>query len=159
MFGFWLKEPALGDDITADWARELVRAVRSLRLQPGPGIKLSRTPDGSTISVAKSAYGGAGRRDPNVAHKGEDPSDYAVPKYLGGDDEDANDEEWELGDTDPETGKPTYPVYNPTRLYWDAYAHKLYQFRRTETFNTSGVLVAVSAEVRSVVFTTVPENF
>ena len=52
MFGFRLREPAKGDRITADWARELVRAVRSLRLSAGPGIKLTRTPEGTTISAA-----------------------------------------------------------------------------------------------------------
>lgn len=52
MFGFRLRGPAMGDDITADWARELVKAVRSLRLVAGPGIKLTRTPDGTTVSAA-----------------------------------------------------------------------------------------------------------
>lgn len=52
MFGFRLRVPARGDDITADWARELVKAVRSLRLQAGPGIRLTRTPEGTTISAA-----------------------------------------------------------------------------------------------------------
>ena len=52
MFGFRLRVPASGDDITADWARELVKAVRSLRLSSGPGIKLTRTPEGTTVSTS-----------------------------------------------------------------------------------------------------------
>lgn len=51
MFGFRLREPAKGDRITADWARELVRAVRSLRLIAGPGLRLTRTPEGTTVSA------------------------------------------------------------------------------------------------------------
>ena len=52
MFGFRLRVPASGDDITADWARELVKAVRSLRLHAGPGIRLTRTPEGTTVSTS-----------------------------------------------------------------------------------------------------------
>ena len=51
MFGFRLRVPARGDDITTDWARELVKAVRSLRLHAGPGIRLTRTPEGTTVSA------------------------------------------------------------------------------------------------------------
>ncbi len=46
-----LREPARGDRITADWARELVKAVRSMRLFAGPGIRLTETPDGTTVSA------------------------------------------------------------------------------------------------------------
>ena len=48
---FNLREPNRGDRITADWAREIVRALRSMRLFPGPGIRLSQTPDGTTVSA------------------------------------------------------------------------------------------------------------
>ena len=48
---FNLKEPSRGDRITADWARELVKAVRSMRLFPGPGIRLNQTPEGTTVSA------------------------------------------------------------------------------------------------------------
>ncbi|MBQ6924481.1 MAG: hypothetical protein IJQ73_07565 [Kiritimatiellae bacterium] len=51
-----LREPSKGDRITADWARELVKAVRSMRLFAGPGIRLTETPDGTTVSV--NAAGG-----------------------------------------------------------------------------------------------------
>ena len=63
MFGFRLRVPARGDDITADWARELVKAVRSLRLHAGPGIRLTRTPDGTTISAPSSPSAEAPRTD------------------------------------------------------------------------------------------------
>ncbi len=48
---FNLKEPSRGDRITADWARELVKAVRSMRIFPGPGIRFSQTPEGTTVSA------------------------------------------------------------------------------------------------------------
>ena len=46
-----LREPNRGDRITADWAREIVRALRSMRIFPGPGIRLSQTPEGTTVSA------------------------------------------------------------------------------------------------------------
>ena len=57
MWSFRLREPNRGDRITADWAREIVRALRSMRLFPGPGIRLSQTPDGTTLSVKGGAGG------------------------------------------------------------------------------------------------------
>ncbi len=91
------------------------------------------------------------------ATPGPDTSGDAVPKPLGGTDYNAAADTWEYGDTDATTGKPTYPVFNPTRLYWQESVHTLWMFRRTETHNSSGLLVAVSAETRSAVFTTVAE--
>ncbi len=99
-------------------------------------------------------------------YPGEDPD--AEPVELGGDDYNAADDTWEFGDTvdvpvdpeDPEgetVSKPAYPVYNPMRLFWEESTHTLWMFRRTETFNSSGVLVSVSAEVKTAVFTTVAE--
>lgn len=93
-----------------------------------------------------SSGGGGGR-----------PGSDAVPKNLGGTDYNANTDTWTYGDTDPVTGKPTYPVFNPTRLYWQESAHTLWMFRRTCTFNEAGGLYSVSAEVRTAVFTTVAE--
>ena len=88
---------------------------------------------------------------------GSGPDSDAVAKVLGGTDYNAAADSWEYGDVDPTTGKPTYPVYNPTRLYWQESAHTLWMFRRTETYNSSGLLVAVSAETRTSVFVTVAE--
>lgn len=88
---------------------------------------------------------------------GGSPSSDAVPKNLGGTDYNANTDTWTFGDTDPATGKPTYPVFNPTRLFWQESAHTLWMFRRTCTFNEAGGLYSVSAEARTNVFTTVPE--
>lgn len=160
MFGFRLKEPAKGDRITADWARELVKAIRSLRLQQGPGIRLSRTPEGTTISAVPSKAGGAERLDPNVAHKGEDDSSAAVEVVLDGSYATPDQTTWQYGDTDQATGKPTYPTVKSPRLYWDQSNHRLLCFRRSKTYNTSGCLVSVSAESAvndSIVFTAVPE--
>ena len=88
---------------------------------------------------------------------GGSPGSDAVPKTLGGTDYNANTDTWTYGDTDTATGKPTYPVFNPTRLYWQESAHTLWMFRRTCTFNEAGGLYSVSAEVRTAVFTTVAE--
>ena len=90
-------------------------------------------------------------------YAGPDASGDAVAKTLGGADYNAATDSWAWGDTDQTTGKPTYPIYNPTRLYWQDSAHTLWMFRRTETFNSSGMLVSVSTEVRTAVFVTVAE--
>ena len=92
-----------------------------------------------------------------AALPGPDPAGDAVPKNLVGTDYNAATDSWTWGDTDQTTGKPTYPVFNPTRLYWQESAHTLWMFHRTETFNSSGMLVEVSAEVRTAVFVTVAE--
>ena len=169
MFGFRLREPAKGDRITADWARELVKAVRAMRLQQGPGIRLTRTPEGTTISAVPSAAtaggsapgaGGGSSGGPDsdaVAKVLGGPDSDAVAKVLGGTDYNAATDSWAYGETDQTTGKPTYPVFNPTRLYWQESVHTLWMFRRTETYNSSGLLVAVSAETRTSVFVTVAE--
>jgi len=99
---------------------------------------------------------------------GSDPPGDAVAKVLGGTDYNAAQDSWTHGEivsvpvdaNDPNSDtveKPTYPVYNPTRLYWQESAHTLWMFRRTETYNSSGLLVAVSAETRTAVFGAVAE--
>ena len=158
MFGFRLREPAKGDRITADWARELVKAVRAMRLQQGPGIRLTRTPEGTTISaVPSAATAGGSAPGAGGGGGGGSPGSDAVPKNLGGTDYNANMDTWIYGEPDTATGKLTYPVFNPTRLYWQESAHTLWMFRRTCTFNEAGGLYSVSAEVRTAVFTTVAE--
>jgi len=77
---------------------------------------------------------------------GPDASGAAVAKFLGGTDYNAATDSWRYGEIDQVTGKPTYPVFNPTRLYWWEAQHKLLCFRRTMTYNSSGLLVAVSEE-------------
>ena len=155
MFGFRLKEPAKGDRITADWARELVRAVRSLRLQQGPGIRLSRTSEGTTVSVVADVV----RAVAPTKHTGDDGDTEPIAVVLGGDDEEANQDTWHVGAIDEATEKPTYPVFNPTRLYWERYTHTLWSFRRICTHDIFGALIDVGPEIRTAVFTTVPENF
>ena len=94
------------------------------------------------------------------ATPGPDASGTAVAKVLGGTDYNAAQDSWVYGETDPATGKPTYPVFNPTRLYWWEDQHKLLCFRRITTYNSSGLLVSVSAEILDPtpsVFTTVAE--
>ena len=44
------REPQADTPIPADWGRDVVRCLRSLRSKPGPGITLNRTPEGTTIS-------------------------------------------------------------------------------------------------------------
>ena len=88
---------------------------------------------------------------------GPDASGAAVAKVLGGTDYNAATDSWTYGDIDEITGKPTYPVYNPTRFFWQPYAATLWMFRRTETYNASGLLVSVSREERTAVFTAVSE--
>ena len=65
-----LREPSKGDRITADWARELVKAVRSMRLFAGPGIRLTETPDGTTVSV-NAAGGGISAPAKPAEHFGD----------------------------------------------------------------------------------------
>ena len=92
------------------------------------------------------------------AHRGADSD--AVEVVLDGSYATPDQTTWEYGDTDPDTGKPTYPTVKSPRLYWDRGNHRLLCFRRSMTYNTSGCLVAVSAESAvddSVVFTAVAE--
>ncbi len=94
------------------------------------------------------------------AAPGPDASGSSVAKYLGGTGYTAAEDTWTYGDIDSTTGLPTYPVFNPTRLYWWEAQHKLLCFRRTMTFNSQGLLVEVSAETLDPtpsVFTTVAE--
>lgn len=41
-----------GDQISADWLRELVREVRRNRIQPGHGVRLTQSDNGSVLSLA-----------------------------------------------------------------------------------------------------------
>lgn len=88
MFGFRLSVPARGDDITADWARELVKAVRSLRLHAGPGIRLTRTPDGTTISAPAAPSAEAPRTDAAI-HFGDAEDAKAQDSWSVADDKPA----------------------------------------------------------------------
>ena len=45
-------EPRRGDPVTADWARRVAAALRSLRLRGGPGVRVTTGPDGTTVSAA-----------------------------------------------------------------------------------------------------------
>lgn len=49
-----------GDRLTADWLNKLVREAVSRTLSAGPGIRINRTPSGSTISATGRARPGAG---------------------------------------------------------------------------------------------------
>ena len=154
-----LREPQRGDRITADWARELVKAVRSMRLFAGPGIRLTETPDGTTVSLAGSGAGGPRPKDGRDGEDGGEPgpSGDEARKLLGGSGYEASQDDWEYGETSA-AGKPLYPKFNPTRLYFRAATHQLLMFRRTLTFNAAGMLVAVSAETAETVFSAVEES-
>lgn len=50
-------EPRRGDPVTADWARRVSAALRSLRLRGGPGVCVTTGPDGTTISAVRTTSG------------------------------------------------------------------------------------------------------
>lgn len=54
-----------GDKLTADWLNKLVREAVSRTLRAGPGIRLTRTPSGTTVSAA--AVTGRGARSGHPA--------------------------------------------------------------------------------------------
>lgn len=56
-----------GQTLTADWLNRLLSALRSRELRAGPGIRLSRTPSGTTISVERPAAGSAPAGDVCIA--------------------------------------------------------------------------------------------
>ena len=43
--------PTPGKPVSANWGREVCDALRRMRLQAGPGIRLSQTPEGTTITA------------------------------------------------------------------------------------------------------------
>lgn len=43
--------PQPGYPVTANWGREVADSLRRMRLQAGPGIRLSQTPEGTTITA------------------------------------------------------------------------------------------------------------
>lgn len=45
--------PVRGQPITADWAREVARAIDRCRLRAGHGLRLTETPNGAVISLAQ----------------------------------------------------------------------------------------------------------
>ena len=49
-----VREPSTGDALPA-WARDVARCLRSMRLSGGPGVRVSCTPNGTTVSVAPAA--------------------------------------------------------------------------------------------------------
>lgn len=46
--------PAPGEPLRASWARQLLDAIRSLRITAGPGLVSHQTPAGTTIALAKA---------------------------------------------------------------------------------------------------------
>jgi len=74
------------------------------------------------------------------------------PKVLGGIDDIADEEEWDVDDQ--EEGFDGV-AYSPYRLYWSGTSgDPVYQFIRTATHDSLGCLVYVSAEMRTVAFGT-----
>ncbi len=80
-----LREPSKGDRITADWARELVKAARSMRRFAGPGIRLTETPDGTTVSV-NAAGGGFSAPAKQAEHFGNAADAATVDSWSIADD-------------------------------------------------------------------------
>lgn len=58
-----IPEPAPGAPVTADWARRIARSMRSMRLSGGPGVRVSTTPSGTTVSATAARHPSA---DPNA---------------------------------------------------------------------------------------------
>ena len=55
------RTPRSGDPVSADWARKVADELRAQRVIGGPGVKVSRTPNGTTVSAAiPRASGSAG---------------------------------------------------------------------------------------------------
>lgn len=52
-----LKAPQQGFPVTADWGRSVVDAICRLRLRAGPGIKITQTPEGTTVSATQTPEG------------------------------------------------------------------------------------------------------
>lgn len=48
------KAPQRGFPVTADWGRSIVDALRRMRLRAGPGVKITQTPEGTTVSCPAS---------------------------------------------------------------------------------------------------------
>ena len=59
-----LRDPRAGDNITADWAMELVREVRRNRPIQGENIRLSPTPNGTVINGTPGGRGGSAASAP-----------------------------------------------------------------------------------------------
>lgn len=47
--------PAPGEPLRASWARQLLDAVRSLRVHAGPGLVSHETPSGTALALASAA--------------------------------------------------------------------------------------------------------
>lgn len=67
-----------------------------------------------------------------------------VAKVLGGTDYTAAQDTWTMGEKI--NGVPCYPVFKAFRVFWKSDTNTLYWFYRTLTYNSKGLLVAVSAE-------------
>lgn len=75
-----------GDRLTADWLNALVREAVARALSAGPGIRITRTPSGSTISStarARPGRGGLGEVSAKVVRVGS--GSYSDGMYSGTD--------------------------------------------------------------------------
>ena len=59
-----------GDNLPASWLNRLLDHVRGARLSVGPGLRLSRTPSGTTVSLAPAGAADAAALGP-------------IPAYIG----------------------------------------------------------------------------
>ncbi|MDD4059184.1 MAG: hypothetical protein PHW08_00600 [Kiritimatiellae bacterium] len=86
--------PQPGYPVTANWGREVCDALRRMRLQAGPGIRLSQTPEGTTITAApaKTTRQDVVSTDPACMARvvsGNALSGYKVDLYADGLEEDS----------------------------------------------------------------------
>ena len=58
------KTPVSGQPVSPDWGREVVDALRSLRPASGPGVRITQTPEGTTISAVETSIKVAKEPDP-----------------------------------------------------------------------------------------------
>lgn len=62
-----IQAPQSGEVLTAKWLRDFVSFVKANILVAGPGLRINRTPSGSTISLASEARTASGERDAAIA--------------------------------------------------------------------------------------------
>ena len=54
------QRPVSGETVPAGWFGDLWDDVRACELSGGPGVRVNRTPNGTTVSALRNSSGGAG---------------------------------------------------------------------------------------------------
>jgi hypothetical protein len=142
-----VRVPQSGTPATADWAGSVAAAIRALRISAGPGIRITPTPGGMTISAIQPP------RRPVASAEAEqiiptEPEDYLElhPDGEDADDSTADTAIWTAGSGDE--GEEALKLWVTARILDDTYAGKIYAFMRALTFDRYGQLQSVSAETK-----------